>query len=56
MTAIIVIIYFILLYFIAFIANRNYRDKDDILFISKTQWRALIILWIPSIIALLRER
>jgi len=43
---------FVMLYVVAFISNRHYRDSDDILFISKTQWEAIIIMILPTLVAL----
>lgn len=48
------ILYFILLYFIAFISNKHYRDREDILFISKRQWKAIMVMCLPSILAILK--
>lgn len=42
--------YFIFLYIIAFCSNLKYREHDDILWISKSQWRAILVLWSPSLI------
>ncbi len=46
------IVWFILLYDVAFISNRHYRDGDDVLFISKTQWKAIFMLMLPALVAL----
>lgn len=48
-------IYFLILYFVAFLSNRHNRDKDDVLWISRNQWRALFIMWVPIIVFLLRD-
>ncbi len=45
------IVIFVLLYTIAFVSNRHYRDSKDILFISKSQWEAIFLLMLPTIIA-----
>lgn len=45
------ILIFIILYTIAFIFNIHYRDSDDVLFISKSQWEAILMLMLPTIIA-----
>lgn len=48
-------IYFVILYLVAWVANRNYRDKDDILGISKLQWRAIMLIWLPSIVVIIKS-
>lgn len=45
--------YFAFLYLMAWVANRNYRDKDDILGISKLQWRVIMLIWLPSIVIII---
>lgn len=42
---------FVMLYIVSFINNRHYRDSEDILFISKSQWRAILMLMVPTLIA-----
>jgi predicted secreted protein len=46
------IAWFALLYIVAFISNRHYRDSDDILFISGSQWEAIFLLMLPAVVAL----
>lgn len=46
---------FVMLYFVAFISNRDHRDSDDILFISKSQWEAIFLMILPSLIAVFKE-
>ena len=48
-------IYFVILYLVAWVANRNSRDKDDILGISKLQWRAIMLIWLPSIVVIIKS-
>jgi hypothetical protein len=50
-----IVIYFAILYLVAWFANRNYRDKDDILGISKLQWRAIMLIWLPSIVVIIKS-
>ena len=50
---IIAVLYFVLLYVVAFLANYHYRDKNDILWISRHQWKAIFIMWIPVIFAMI---
>ena len=50
-----IIIYFAILYMVAWVANRNNRDKDDILGISKLQWRAIMLIWLPSIVVIIKS-
>ena len=45
------IVIFVLFYTIAFVSNRHYRDSEDILFISKSQWEGIFLLMLPTIIA-----
>lgn len=47
---IICLVYFAILYIIAFCSNFKYREPDDVLWISKNQWRALLVMWLPSLI------
>ena len=42
---------FVMLYIVAFINNRHYRDNKDVLFISKSQWEAIFLLMLPTLIA-----
>lgn len=46
------IVCFIILYVIAFVSNRHYRENDDILFISKSQWKAIFLLMLPTLITI----
>lgn len=41
------VMYFIILYVIAWISTRDIKEDDVILGLNKSQWRALLILWIP---------
>lgn len=43
-------VYFAILYIIAFFSNFKYREDDDILWVSRSQWRALLVMWLPSLI------
>lgn len=43
-------IHFLFLYLVAFISNHGYRQPDDILGISRNQWWAIIILWVPCLL------
>jgi len=45
------IIIFIIFYVVAFISHRHYRDSDDILFLSKSQWEAIFLLMLPTLLA-----
>ena len=44
-------VFFVLLYVVAYISNRHYRHSDDILFISKEQWKSILLMMLPTIIA-----
>ena len=44
-------LYFLILYLIAFFANKDYREDDDIFWIAKSQWKAILVMWIPTIFA-----
>jgi hypothetical protein len=46
------VLYFFVLYLIAFFSNLHYRDKNDVLFISKSQWEAIFVLWLPILVAI----
>lgn len=52
---VVAIAYFLILYLIAFFCNRNYREKDDFLFVSKSQWDAIVVMWIPVLFALAKR-
>lgn len=43
-------VYFICLYIIAFCSNLKYREADDILWIGRNQWKAIWVIWLPSLI------
>lgn len=51
---VVVVVYVLSFYVIAFISNRRHRKKDDILWISRSQWKALLVLWLPTIVWLLK--
>ena len=44
---ILAVAYFIALYITAFVSNRDYREKDDFLFISVRQWKAIFVMCVP---------
>ena len=44
-------IYFMFLYLIAFFSNKNHRKDDDILWVSRSQWEGILLMWIPTIFA-----
>lgn len=46
---------FALLYIVAFISNRHYRDSDDVLFVSRSQWEAIFLLMLPTLIAVFKR-
>lgn len=48
-------IYLAILYLVAWFANRDYRDKDDTLGISKLQWRAIMLIWLASIVVIIKS-
>lgn len=41
---------FLVLYTIAFWNNKNYRGKEDILWVSKRQWKAIFVMMLPSLL------
>ena len=47
--------YFLVLYLIAFFANRDYREEDDILFVSRSQWHGILIMWLPILVIFIKE-
>lgn len=46
---------FVILYIVAFISNRHYRDSEDVLFISRSQWEGIFLLMIPTLLAAFRR-
>lgn len=46
---------FAMLYIVAYISNRHYRDSEDVLFISKKQWEAIFLLMLPTLIAVFKR-
>jgi hypothetical protein len=46
---------FAMLYIVAFINNRHYRDSKDILFVSRSQWKAIFLLMLPTLIAVFKR-
>ena len=46
---------FAMLYIVAYISNRHYRDSEDVLFISKSQWEAIFLLMLPTLIAVCKR-
>lgn len=48
-----VMLVFVVFYIVAFISHRNYRDNDDILFIAKSQWEAILLQVLLVLVALL---
>lgn len=49
----VVIGYFILLYILCYFANRNHKGEGYILGVEKLQWRALFVMWLPSLFVFL---
>lgn len=47
---------FVMLYIVALISNRHYRSSEDVLFISKSQWEAIFLLMLPTLIAVFLKR
>lgn len=47
---IITLIYFLILYIVALVSNWGYWEEDDILFVSRRQWKALLIMWLPALV------
>lgn len=43
-------VYFAILYIIALFSNLKCREPDDILRVSRSQWRAILVMWLPSLI------
>ncbi len=46
---------FAMLYIVAYISNRHYRDSEDVLFISKSQWEAIFLLMLPTLIVVFKR-
>lgn len=47
---IITLTYFLILYIVALVSNWGYWEEDDILFVSRRQWKALFIMWLPALV------
>lgn len=45
------VVAFTFLYSVAFISNRHHQDSEDILFLSKRQWKAILVMMLPVILA-----
>lgn len=43
-------VYFAILYIIAFFSNLKYREDDDILWVSRSQWKGILYMWLPVLI------
>ena len=52
---IVAIVYFLFLYIIAWISARDIREDDAVLGVNRSQWEALLIMWLPSLIALAKN-
>lgn len=50
-----VLTYFAVLYIVAFVANKNRREEDDILWVSRSQWKAILVMWLPSLMVFVKE-
>ena len=48
------VIYFVILYLIAFFSARDIREDDAILGVNRSQWSALFVMWIPSLVAFVK--
>jgi hypothetical protein len=44
--------WFLLLYLIAYLSNFFNRHDDDVLLITKRQWKAIFMLWVPCLIGI----
>ena len=44
--------WFLLLYLIAYLSNFSNRHDDDVLLITKRQWKAIFMLWVPCLIGI----
>lgn len=52
---IVAVVYFLILYFVAFVSNMDNRDSDDILWISRSQWGGIFALWLPIVLLMLGD-
>lgn len=43
-------VWFVILYIIAFFSNLKNREPDDILWVSRSQWKGILYMWLPSLI------
>ena len=55
MTLFYVIVYFLILYLIALIANKDSIEDNDILFVSRRQWKAILVIWLPSLTLFMKD-
>lgn len=51
---IIILIYALFLYIVAFTSHRGHEEDDDILGLSRTQWEAFFLMLLPSMALFLR--
>ena len=49
------IIAFLILYIIAFISARDIREEDAVLGVNKSQWEAILVMWLCMLIALMQQ-
>ena len=52
---IVAIVFFLILYIIAWIAARDIREEDAVLGVNRKQWEAILIMWLCSLIALTQQ-
>lgn len=46
------VLIFVLLYGVAFFSNLHYRDNsEDVFFVAKSQWKAILMIMLPAILA-----
>ena len=44
------VVYFVILYLIAYFSARGYRDDDCVLGVNRSQWSALFMMWLPVLV------
>lgn len=52
---VIAIIVLLILYVIAFVSAKGYREDDAILGVNRHQWRGILVMWISVLLALAQQ-
>ena len=41
------VVWFLILYLVAFFSSWNDKEDDAVLFVNRSQWQALFVMWLP---------